>query len=313
MSIAASKAVWDNSQATGLCRLVMLALADEVRVQSVDTCWPSIGTVARKARCSTRQVRRLIRCLVADGELVLYENQGQVRTPTGVKVTNRYQLCPGGMPVLAGSSDGAASGVPVPTPPSDPGRAEPVLGQTTLAPGRVNTRSPDMAMSAKPAENRDSEPAENRKGRSAGLSGQRVDYEKTAPPTRAEYGGEMYALINQCPDPILAAMAVTGERGKRGWGHWVNAAREVHGDGMATRLFRRCLEQCWGESRAGEWRIRGAGLNTILHRVFSACPPKGPGTVGRGHAGRAVACLSADAEVRRLDVPIQARERRGAE
>jgi len=228
MSIAASNAVWQRSGADGLRLLLMLALADEVRGESVDTCWPSVNTIARKIRRTPRQVRRLIRELVDAGELACHEGAGRVKTRTGVKVTNRYRLCPGGEAIIP--------------------------------------RTPDIAMSSEPVVNRESEPVENRKSRPVGLTGHRIDYQTAELPDIGDY-----ADIHNCPDPILAAMAVTGEWSKQSWGHWVkvlNRARKKLGSDRAKRLFRRCLDELYGEMKAGECDKPGAVLNLKLDKVF---------------------------------------------
>jgi len=102
----------------------------------------------------------------------------------------------------------------------------------------------------------------------AGLPGCRVNYETTEVPEVWEDG---YAFIALCRDPIVAAMAITGERGKRSWGAWVkrlNEAKRVMGSDLAERLFRGCLEQLWGEMKAGEVSKPGAVLNRKLKGVL---------------------------------------------
>jgi hypothetical protein len=99
-----------------------------------------------------------------------------------------------------------------------------------------------------------------------------VDYERTMPPNINDYGGDMYTLITECPDPILAAIAVTGEREKPAWGHWVrvlNQARRERGRPIADQLFRECLHRTWAEDKAGECDKPGAILNLKLRDAFS--------------------------------------------
>lgn len=110
------------------------------------------------------------------------------------------------------------------------------------------------------------EPSENRKRRSVGLSDKRIDYLKAEPPSIENYGD-----IHNCPDPILAAMAVAGERSKQSWGYWVkvlNRARKEYGSDRAERLFRDCVAETWGEKKAGECDKAGACLNMKLKKVF---------------------------------------------
>jgi hypothetical protein len=93
-----------------------------------------------------------------------------------------------------------------------------------------------------------------------------MDYETATPPEIRDYTD-----IHGCPDPILAAMAITGERDKRAWGHWVktlNQARRDHGAARADRLFRGCLAELFGEMRGGEVKNPGALLNHKLAKTF---------------------------------------------
>jgi len=76
MSIRVMTAVWDRSKQTGTALLIILALADFANDEGF--CWPSIDTLAHKARCSRRHVQRLVREM-AD-EVEIRENAG----PSGV-------------------------------------------------------------------------------------------------------------------------------------------------------------------------------------------------------------------------------------
>jgi hypothetical protein len=98
----------------------------------------------------------------------------------------------------------------------------------------------------------------------------RIDYEKAEPPEIKDYTD----IHNPAHDPVLVAMAITGERDKRAWGHWVkvlNQARrrlDPERHGRAERLFRGCLAELFGEMRAGEVEKPGALLNQKLGVVF---------------------------------------------
>ncbi len=109
------------------------------------------------------------------------------------------------------------------------------------------------------------EPSGNRQ-EPAGLPDHRIDYEKTEPPEIRDYPD-----IAGCPDPILAAMAITGERSKQSWGYWVkvlNHARKEHGRERADRLFCKCLVELFGEMKQGECDKPGAVLNVKLKTVL---------------------------------------------
>lgn len=79
MSVKATSLVWEHSRATGVELLVLLAIADYTNDDG--RAWPSQDTIARKARCSDRTVRRVVDRLVELGELaVLREGGGRGRS-----------------------------------------------------------------------------------------------------------------------------------------------------------------------------------------------------------------------------------------
>jgi hypothetical protein len=95
----------------------------------------------------------------------------------------------------------------------------------------------------------------------------KIDYEKAKPPEINDYRD----IENPANDPILIAIAVTGERGKMGWGHWLkqlNRARKALGREQADRLFRGCLKELYGEMKAGECDKPGAVLNIKLEKTL---------------------------------------------
>lgn len=83
MSIQFMTAVWQHSKANGGDLLVELAIADFSNDEGV--AFPSIATLAKKARLSPRQVKRALQRLMQFGELAILKNQG----PHGV---NLYRL-----------------------------------------------------------------------------------------------------------------------------------------------------------------------------------------------------------------------------
>jgi len=89
MSIDVTKEVWDNSTATGTKLLVLLAIADNARSDDA-VGWPSHNSVARRARCTTRQVRYHIQSLIEMNELAVIRNGG-----SGPRDTNVYQITVG--------------------------------------------------------------------------------------------------------------------------------------------------------------------------------------------------------------------------
>ena len=87
MSIRMMTLVWDQSQHKGSELLLLLAIADNANDQGV--AYPSVRTLAKKTRLSTRQVKRLIKVVELSGELrVSYE--------TGPRGCNEYSILLGG-------------------------------------------------------------------------------------------------------------------------------------------------------------------------------------------------------------------------
>jgi hypothetical protein len=67
MSIRIMADVWDHSPSDGGRLLVLLALADFANDRGI--CWPKTKKLAKRARLSERQVRRVLKELVEDGEI----------------------------------------------------------------------------------------------------------------------------------------------------------------------------------------------------------------------------------------------------
>lgn len=84
MSVRVMSWVWDHSTSAGADRLVLLAIADSANDQGRDA-YPSVTTIARKAKMDKRTVQRSLRSLVAAGELAVAEFAGQ-------NGTHRYRV-----------------------------------------------------------------------------------------------------------------------------------------------------------------------------------------------------------------------------
>lgn len=67
MSIRLMSKVWESEQLSGSLLLLLLALADHANDQGV--CWPSVKTLAKKARLKERQTQYLLRELETGGYL----------------------------------------------------------------------------------------------------------------------------------------------------------------------------------------------------------------------------------------------------
>ena len=76
---------------------------------------------------------------------------------------------------------------------------------------------------------------------------------------------ESYEDLAAVSDPILSAMAVTGDAD--GYPYWIkllNNASGRLGFDLAMRLFRSSLELIFGQKKAGELRNPAAALNVML-------------------------------------------------
>lgn len=84
MSVQWIAAVWEDESIQNRCDLlIMLALADFANKEG--WCWPSMETVAEKARCSVRTVLETIEALCAEKRLLKVSRSGQ-------NGTHRYKL-----------------------------------------------------------------------------------------------------------------------------------------------------------------------------------------------------------------------------
>jgi hypothetical protein len=68
-------AIWDSGPESQGQLLVMLALSDYAN--DTGACWPSIASIARKARMTTRGTQKIIRQLEADGWLKIVTGNGR--------------------------------------------------------------------------------------------------------------------------------------------------------------------------------------------------------------------------------------------
>lgn len=112
-------------------------------------------------------------------------------------------------------------------------------------------------------------PGPARRGMGADLA---ADF-ATIPLPKIEDYGDIRQLCRGPWGPVAAAVAVTGERGKPAWGHWVHVlceARKVKGCDVANRYFLEAVESTFGEMKAGEVRKPGAILNKKLDDAFGS-------------------------------------------
>ncbi len=155
MSIRVMTWVWEQSQAEGLERLVLLAIADNANDQG-GNAWPSVQTLRTKAKVSERTVQRAVRRLVALGELRVSQGAGQngVNVYTVVMTPRPAVTPPDSHPVTEtpvaetpGGVTQSAGGVSqslTPRPPDTQTVLEPSLTQQSPnARGSRGTRLPD--------------------------------------------------------------------------------------------------------------------------------------------------------------------------
>jgi AraC-like DNA-binding protein len=83
MSIAAYKAVWNFSKATGGAKLLLLALAEHA--DSNGRCWPGIGRLSDMVGTSERHIKRLLKELEGLCEL-------EIKRATGRGYTSEYRI-----------------------------------------------------------------------------------------------------------------------------------------------------------------------------------------------------------------------------
>lgn len=84
MSLLATRAVWENSAAREMSRLVMLSLADHSNDDGLT--WPSVETIAKECLLTTRGVQKILRRLVEIGEIEIERAGG------GRALTTRYRI-----------------------------------------------------------------------------------------------------------------------------------------------------------------------------------------------------------------------------
>ena len=100
MSVKIMSQVWANGPSDQAQLLVLLAMADIAGDDG--KLWPSVATIAEKARMSERNARRIIRCLEADGWVETFVNRGRNSTskyfvkPDKITGQNNRTDCPGG-------------------------------------------------------------------------------------------------------------------------------------------------------------------------------------------------------------------------
>lgn len=87
MSIALMGLVWDSPVKSARMRLILLAIADSANDDGA--CWPSVGTLAKRAGCSLSTARGLVAELEQRGVLT---REVRNRKTDGGQTSNMLQL-----------------------------------------------------------------------------------------------------------------------------------------------------------------------------------------------------------------------------
>ena len=102
MSIRLMSQVWEDARIKSQPELlVLLALADHARDDGL--CWPSIRTIAAKARVEERSAQRILRRLIENGLVELVSKGGCI---DGHNVPNRYRVTGGDTASPHGPTEG---------------------------------------------------------------------------------------------------------------------------------------------------------------------------------------------------------------
>jgi hypothetical protein len=172
MSIKIMTAVWEHSSQSGNSLLLLLALADFANDGGI--CWPSVETLATKARVSDRTVQRMIQKLIAEGELEIVEKGGGRRS-------HRYRV------LVRGDNL---------TPPEDVDNSTPISANDTAGVTQLRHPTPDKAMSPEPSFNTLEEPSEEEYPFSLVVK----EWEKSVGPITGGIAEELGLMVDECEE-----------------------------------------------------------------------------------------------------------------
>lgn len=150
MSVKVTNAVWVHSQARKTDLLVLLALADNAD-EDRWIAWPSVATIARKARVGERTAQRALRRLEEQGEVSVVKpggrtSEGNRATVYRIELEGRQSGTPGVSAASAGGDSGSRNGVAPVTPQPSRNRQEPsgvegIFAEWVTATGRDEART----------------------------------------------------------------------------------------------------------------------------------------------------------------------------
>jgi hypothetical protein len=90
--------IWSGAHVEGSSLLVLLALADFANDK--DICWPSLPTLAQRARISERQAQRLVQKLADDGHIEIMATGNGRRHSARYKVTPKVDIAMSPLPEI---------------------------------------------------------------------------------------------------------------------------------------------------------------------------------------------------------------------
>ncbi len=165
-------AVWDQSTQSGNSLLLLLALADYANDSGV--CWPSVETLANKARVSDRTVQRMIQKLIADNELEIVEQGGGRRS-------HRYRVLVRGVSL---------------SPPEVVDNSTPISAKVTPAVTQLRHPTGDKAMSPEPSLNTLEEPSEEENLFKTVVK----EWERSVGPITGGIAEELGLMVDECEE-----------------------------------------------------------------------------------------------------------------
>jgi len=256
--------VWEHSQHSGSKLLLLLALADHANEQGV--CWPSIPTLAKKARISERQVQRLIQELEDSNELeILKKGNGRGQSTLyrlnsdaiiGTAVTQKVDTV---SPINTKKVDIVS--------PIDEVK-ETIKGDICDIKGDICDIKGDIAMSPEPPIESPIEPPLQNGGGGSSKRSRKTDTEYAEICTAIESNGfgmltefvadEINALMNEYPkDWILDAMKVSVSQNKRKLAYTTGILRRWRADGRDNKQAQPAKKD---DQRTASWQ----GFNNDL-------------------------------------------------
>lgn len=143
MSIKIMSSVWETSQHSGSSLLVLLAIADYANDSG--EAWPSVSSLALKARISERQTQRTIKELEKSGEIEVLQKSKPVKTCGGIQYTNQYRVVTSASPPMPKVVTSRVKGGDIamsPNPSLEPSKESPASSKQPLGIGNPTPTPP---------------------------------------------------------------------------------------------------------------------------------------------------------------------------